>query len=93
MLPGLILAAALASQVEPVDVAIIYHDQTVIMPLANARRLYTSTLAENDLALKAALAIALGTLPSKPLPVNLRADDIERERWQRQPAQKPIPDF
>lgn len=71
------------------DIAIIYDGQTVIMPLANAERLYRSDLAAKDNKLRAALEIALGTLPSnKPDNEVLSVQDRERFRWQRRALQR-----
>lgn len=41
---------------------------------------------------RVALTLALGTRYVTPEPINLKHHDLERERWQRQPAQAPVPD-
>lgn len=86
MLPSLVLIAVF-SQPAP-TVALTIDGQTRIVSVVEAERLLDSS----DTRLHAAAAIALGTRATEPELVTLPRHDIERERWQRQPAQKPIPD-
>lgn len=48
---------------------------------------------KTDPKLRAAIVWALGTRYVRPEPVRLRPDDEFRERFQRQPAQSPIPEI
>ena len=74
--------------VPPPTIALTINDMVVVVGLDVAERLLKSP----SLRLRAAAEIALGTRPASPEPVSLAPYDLERERWQRQPAQHPIPD-
>jgi len=85
MIASFVLALVFSAQ--PAEIAIVYNEQTVIMPLANAQRLLTSSIAKNDPALKAALEIAFIAQPVQGSEAQLPYSDFHRERWQRQPLQ------
>ena len=89
MLPVLLLSAALLQAPEP-TVTLIYRDRPdVTITVNEAWRRLETTQDERE---RVALTLALGTRATEPVIVNLSYSDFHRERFQRQPAQAPIPD-
>src|SRR5690349_13157171 len=97
---GLALALLLMQSLPPdTKVALVLGPEPTrveIVTLAQAEREYQELSKQLKLTAeqqhrRAALIDSLGTLPSPAPKVRLASWDLERERWQRQPAQRPIP--
>lgn len=84
---GAELALLLALSQPAPTVVLIIDGQELEVTIAQVERLRRSP----DMRYAAAATIALGTRATLPEPVILAPWDFERERWQRQPAQAPIP--
>lgn len=90
MIAELVLGIALLQSPEPTVTLVFRADEpTVTITVTEAWERLNVT---RDARERVALVLALGTRSVAVKPLNLAPYDLERERWQRQPAQAPIPD-